>query len=151
MLYLRFAGAAGAVLLALMLIANAFMPTDATPAQEQQASNMPKIRITADRKGPELVQIDTSLPTMSPPPQAFTAPAPLPPPVREARAEVPADQAVAAKVADAKPEAKPHKATHRRTYAQQLPPRGYPYYPPQQQPMMPPRPQFAGLFGGWFR
>lgn len=150
MLYLRFAGAAGAVLLALMLIANAFMPTDATPVQEQQASNMPKIRITADRKGPELVQIDTSLPTVSPPPQAFTAPAPLPPPVREARAEAPDDQ-VAAKVADAKPEAK-HKATHRRTYAQQQqPPRGYPYYPyPQQQPMMP-RPQFAGLFGGWFR
>ncbi|MGO4712590.1 hypothetical protein [Bradyrhizobium sp. 2TAF24] len=53
--------------MALMLLVNAYLPTPVAP-QQQQANGIDKstIRIVSRQKGPERVEIDTSLPTIVP-------------------------------------------------------------------------------------
>lgn len=159
MLYVRFLGGAGGVLLALMLLANAVLPTpEATPAGPNVEH--PPIRITATTKGPERVVIDTSLPTVSTPATATAAAAPAPSstaPVREAFAAIPADQPARTEPAAATPAPKDagkdaktqaHKSTHHRVAA----PRAPYNYGQQPQPYFRQRPQFAGnFFGFWLR
>lgn len=54
----------GGVLLALLLILDAGLPT--LPVAERANANLPVIRIHSDRKWPERVVYDTSLPTIIP-------------------------------------------------------------------------------------
>src|SRR5690242_1900938 len=70
----------GAILFALLFVSNAMFPD--VPAAEKPDGDKPVIRIHSDRKWPERVVFDTSLPTIVPPAntQAQLA-APLPPPV----------------------------------------------------------------------
>lgn len=161
MLYLRFLGGAGGVLLVLMWLANAFLPKpEATPAGP--TAERPAIRITATTKGPERVVIDTTLPTITPPATATAASSPSAAPVREAFAAIPAEQSARTEPAaaapapkdadkDVKPQA--HKSSHRRVATQQRSPYNYGYnYGQQPQPFSRQRPQFAGnFFGFWLR
>src|SRR5262249_38340708 len=99
----------GGSLLALLLVANAALPTEPLPSNLTSASDLPPIRIHSDRKLPERVVLDTSA---AMPAQAPVAPlaiaqakpivqAPLPPAmaemsakarVREAFAQLPPGQ-----------------------------------------------------------
>lgn len=159
MLYLRFLGGAGGVLLVMMWIANAFLPQpEVTPAGS--SVERPTIRITATTKGPERVVIDTTLPTVTPPATATAAtnPGPSTAPVREAFAALPTEQSAHAEPVattpapkdagkDAKTQA--HKSSHRRVATQQRSPYNYGQQP---QPYYRQRPQFAGnFFGFWLR
>jgi hypothetical protein len=54
----------GGVLLALLFISDAFLPK--YPAADRANANLPVIRIHSDRKWPERVVFDTSLPTIIP-------------------------------------------------------------------------------------
>jgi hypothetical protein len=54
----------GGVLLALLFISDAFLPK--YPAADRANANLPVIRIHSDRKWPERVVYDTSLPTIIP-------------------------------------------------------------------------------------
>jgi hypothetical protein len=69
----------GGILLTLLFVSNAIFPD--VPAAEKPDGDKPVIRIHSDRKWPERVVFDTSLPTIVPPAktQAQLA-APLPPP-----------------------------------------------------------------------
>lgn len=51
----------GAVLLALLFVADAYLPK--FPATEKAHANLPLIRIHSDRKWPQRIVYDTSLPT----------------------------------------------------------------------------------------
>ena len=150
MLYVRFLGGAGGVLLVLMLIANAYLPQPGAPSSAQD-SDHPTIRITSTRKGPERVVIDTSLPTVVPPPPstavADVAP-PSPPAAREAFAQMPDDPSEHGGVTTAKPAAvearqPPPRPTRRHVAARRS---------PEAPPMAPQARQFAGgFFPFWFR
>ena len=153
MLYLRFLAGAGGVLLLLLFAANVIVPQPVTPqagetkAGETQSFNHATIRITATRKGPERVVIDTTLPTVPAPAAIAAANAAIPvapqsqgsAPVREALAQVPAD-AAAIKTAAKSTTVPAHKTTHHRMAQQQR----RPYDPRQMQPQQPR--MFAGLF-----
>lgn len=54
----------GGVLLSLLFIADAYLPKP--PASERADTERPAIRIHSDRKWPERVVFDTSLPTITP-------------------------------------------------------------------------------------
>ena len=54
----------GGVLLALLFVADALLPK--LPAAETANANLPVIRIHSDRKWPERVVFDTSIPTIVP-------------------------------------------------------------------------------------
>jgi len=161
MLYIRFLGGAGGVLLALMLLANAFLPKPEATASGGSAEH-PTIRITATTKGPERVVIDTSLPTTTAPqPAATNAASPSAARLREAFAAAPAEPPARAETAAATPAAKDinkdagkdpkaqaHKSTHKRIAA----PRSPYYYERQPQQPFRRQPQFAGnFFGFWLR
>jgi hypothetical protein len=102
----------GASLLALLLVANAALPSAATPEGLTSGTDLPPIRIRSERKLPERVVLDTSVATPAPvallpasakPQMAAVSPviqAPLPPVVaqmsararvREAFAQLPQD------------------------------------------------------------
>jgi hypothetical protein len=55
----------GAVLLTLLLVAHAYLPK--APVAERANADSPLIRIHSERKGPERIVFDTSLPTITPP------------------------------------------------------------------------------------
>ena len=67
---LKYMGWVGASLFALLLLANWYLPRPVTePAGD--TVNRPVIRITSLQQPPEQVFIDTSLPTIAPPPMLF--------------------------------------------------------------------------------
>jgi hypothetical protein len=100
----------GGVLLALLFISDAFLPK--LPVAESVSADLPVIRIHSDRKWPERVVFDTSLPTIVPAQLAKTQSsiqvpatvADFPPKarVREAFAQLRPSDAVQAQASDAK-------------------------------------------------
>src|ERR1700750_2860260 len=104
----------GGALLSLILIANLVLPQEPLPATLTSVTELPPVRIQSDRKLPERIVFDTSstvatapVPVLAPPKVAAAAPAPAPVPaitaemsakarVREAFAQLPADEQVAA-------------------------------------------------------
>jgi hypothetical protein len=78
---------AGSALLALLFLVNWYMPATTAADQAQQASIDKEIlRIRSAQKWPEKIVLDTSIPTIVPPPTlAATAPSP-PPPFKTAEA-----------------------------------------------------------------
>ena len=73
----RYFSFVGGVLLALLFILDAFFPK--VPADERASSNVPIIRIHSDRKWPERIVFDTSVPTIIPAQIASGEPSILPP------------------------------------------------------------------------
>ena len=73
----RYFSYVGGVLLALLFILDAFFPR--MPADERASSNEPIIRIHSDRKWPERIVFDTSVPTIIPAQIAGGQPSILPP------------------------------------------------------------------------
>ena len=63
--FARYFSFVGGVLLALLFILDAYLPK--IPAHERANANLPFIRIHSDRKWPERIVFDTSLPTIIPP------------------------------------------------------------------------------------
>jgi hypothetical protein len=108
----------GGVLLALLFISDAFLPK--LPVAESVSADLPVIRIHSDRKWPERVVFDTSLPTIVPAQLAKTqssiqvpatvADLPAKVRVREAFAQLRPADAAQAQASDAKkPEPKPSR------------------------------------------
>lgn len=138
----------GGVLLALLFIANIYLPKSAELPQQQRAGiDKSTIRITSTQKGPERVEIDTSLPTIVPStdvalaqsrPVAGTVAQAAP---REAFAqmEAPAKPAAIAAAAPKKPKVRVAHADSQRRALQQ-PARVATAAPPS---------FFGGLFGTW--
>jgi hypothetical protein len=102
----------GGALLSLILIANLVLPQEPLPGALTSAAQLPPVRIASDRKLPERIVFDTSsavvaapVPVLAPPKvAAVVAPAPSPAVtaemsakarVREAFAQLPADEVVA--------------------------------------------------------
>jgi hypothetical protein len=67
----RYIAWVGASLLVLLLAANWFFPRSATEATADENNNRPVIRIASLQQPPERIVIDTSLPTIVPPPSQF--------------------------------------------------------------------------------
>src|ERR1700760_2694635 len=103
----------GGALLSLILIANLVLPQESLPATLTSATELPPVRIQSDRKLPDRIVFDTSstvatapVPVLAPRQVAAVAPpAPVPAPaaeisakarVREAFAQLPSDEEVAA-------------------------------------------------------
>jgi hypothetical protein len=63
----------GAVLLALLVVSDAYLPKLPVADSTVAAVDTPLIRIHSDRKWPERVVFDTSIPTITPRPAANTA------------------------------------------------------------------------------
>src|ERR1700749_573864 len=102
----------GGALLSLILIANVVLPQEALPGTLTSATELPPVRIQSDRKLPERIVFDTSSTIAAAPVRvraaprvaAIVAPAPVPAVtaemsakarVREAFAQLPADEVVA--------------------------------------------------------
>ena len=103
----------GGVLLALLFAVDAYVPKEPVVSAAIAATTIenPTLRIRSDRKWPERVVYDTSLPTIVPPPAAtIEAAAAVPQPVAEmsAKARVRESFAQFRPADDSKPDAKPH-------------------------------------------
>jgi hypothetical protein len=101
----------GGALLSLILIANLVLPQDSLPGTLTSVTQLPPVRIASDRKLPERIVFDTSttvatapVPVLPAPKVAAAAPTPAPAVtaemsakarVREAFAQLPADEVVA--------------------------------------------------------
>lgn len=108
---LRYFVFVGAALLALLfMVGGAFPALPAAQSTNTAAADTPMIRIHSDRKWPERVVFDTSVPTIVPATVVAAVPAPMQTAKNETRAAVPAD------VADAGT-----KMTARDAYAQLTP------------------------------
>jgi hypothetical protein len=86
----------GGVLLALLFVSDAFLPK--MPAADRTEAGLPPIRIHSDRKWPERVVFDTSIPTIVPPPAAqagASVPAPVPTTAADVSAKARAREALA--------------------------------------------------------
>lgn len=115
----------GGVLMALLFVANAFLPK--IPSAETSGPQLPVVRLYSDRKGPERVVYDTSVPMISPAPAAKadadipaeTAVVDVSKRVRDAFAQLPPSDAGKVAAADAKkPEPKqPQPAQRPRKFA----------------------------------
>ena len=94
----------GTSLLALLFVANWFLP-ESLREPTPEASNRPVIRIASIQQPPERIDIDTSQPTIVPPPMLFGEAVPdQPSPLLESYASVtPPETAVNLAVASAKP------------------------------------------------
>lgn len=111
----------GGVLLALLLIVNAFAPSLPETKSSQAAADLSVIRIHSDTKWPEAVVFDTTRPTVTP----AAAPAPViaetsPPPQKKTAAAAPQDrmrQAFAQAPARSEPKHK-RKSVARNYYGQ---------------------------------
>jgi hypothetical protein len=78
----------GTSLLALLFVANWFLP-ESLPEPAPEASNRPVIRIASIQQPPERIDIDTSQPTIVPPPMLFGEAVPdQPSPLLESYASV---------------------------------------------------------------
>ena len=102
----------GGVLLTLVFLLDACLTR--LPVMERSHVNSPIIRIHSDRKWPERVVLDTSIPTITPAPTAkaeAVAPAPVPAGVADVSAKVRVREAFAQFVAPdpKKPESKPQR------------------------------------------
>jgi hypothetical protein len=123
---LRYFVFVGGALLALLFVCDAVLPQVPLPVNLASGSDLPAIRIRSDRKWPERVVFDTSVPSIAPVTLAAAQAAPVAPAiaeasakarVREAFAQIPSGQSepkqagpkVAAKVA-AMPAGEPGKA-----------------------------------------
>lgn len=103
----------GGVLLALLFAVDAYVPKEPAVSSAAAATTIenPTLRIRSDRKWPERVVYDTSLPTIVPPPAAIIeAAAAVPQPVAEmsAKARVRESFAQFRPADDSKPDARPH-------------------------------------------
>jgi hypothetical protein len=102
----------GGVLLALLFISDAFLPKLPAADRTDTATELPAIRIHSDRKWPERVVFDTSIPTIVPV-QTAKAEAVVPPPtpVADVSAKARVREAFAQFVPPEpkKPEAKPQR------------------------------------------
>jgi hypothetical protein len=88
----------GGVLLALLFVVDAVLPK--LPVVERTDTDLPVIRIHSDRKWPERVVFDTSIPTIIPAPTAkVEAVAPAPPVAADVSAKVRVREAFAQFVA----------------------------------------------------
>jgi hypothetical protein len=98
----------GGVLIALLFVVDAVLPK--LPVVERADTDLPVIRIHSDRKWPERVVIDTSIPTITPAPTAKVE-AVAPAPVADVSAKVRVREAFAQFVAPdpKKPESKPQR------------------------------------------
>ncbi len=102
----------GGALLALLSISGAFLPKSPVVDRTDSAAELPAIRIHSDRKWPERVVFDTSIPTVVPAQTAKAeAIAPSPTPVADVSARVRVREAFAQMVPPEpkKPEAKPQR------------------------------------------
>ena len=97
----RYFSFVGGVLLALLLILDAYLPN--IPAHEGENANFPVIRIHSDRKWPERIVFDTSVPTITPAQVASGEPS-IPPP------ETASDVSVKVKVHEALAQMQPSDA-----------------------------------------
>ena len=100
----------GGVLLALLFAVDAYVPKEpvatSTAAAAAPVEN-PTLRIRSDRKWPERVVYDTSLPTIVPPKTEIAAAVPAPASEMSAKARVRESFAQFRPADDPKPEAKP--------------------------------------------
>ena len=99
-------------LLALLFISGLFLPKSPVVDRTDSAAELPAIRIHSDRKWPERVVFDTSIPTVVPAQTAKAeAIAPSPTPVADVSARVRVREAFAQMVPPEpkKPEAKPQR------------------------------------------
>lgn len=104
----------GGVLLALLFISNAFLPSLPVLSDTGTATDMPVIRIHTDRKWPERVVFDTNVPTIIPAPLVnaeTSVAAPAPPTVADVSAKARVREVFAQFVPPQpkKPEAKPQR------------------------------------------
>jgi hypothetical protein len=102
----------GGALLALLFISGLFLPKSPVVDRTDSAAELPAIRIHSDRKWPERVVFDTSIPTIVPAQTAKAeAIAPSPTPVADVSARVRVREAFAQMVPPEpkKPEAKPQR------------------------------------------
>ena len=102
----------GGALLALLFISGVFLPKSPVVDRTDSAAELPAIRIHSDRKWPERVVFDTSIPTVVPAQTAKAeAIAPSPTPVADVSARVRVREAFAQMVPPEpkKPEAKPQR------------------------------------------
>jgi hypothetical protein len=102
----------GGALLALLFISGLFLPKSPVVDKTDSAAELPAIRIHSDRKWPERVVFDTSIPTVVPAQTAKAeAIAPSPTPVADVSARVRVREAFAQMVPPEpkKPEAKPQR------------------------------------------
>ena len=104
----------GGALLALLFIVDLFQPSLPDAARTDAGTDMPAIRIHSDRKWPERVVFDTSLPTITPVPLVkaeASVPAPALPTAADVSAKARVREAFAQFVAPEpkKPEPKPQR------------------------------------------
>jgi hypothetical protein len=142
----------GAALLALLFISDAYLPKLPVADNTVAAADPPLIRIHSDRKWPERVVFDTSLPTIMPRPAANTVASVAAPAtvadvsakvrVREAFAQLqpPSDPTKLHPADTKKPESKPQ---HKRRIARSRP------NPPTMLAAQQPRFGFFGNSGWW--
>ena len=97
----------GAVLLALLFAVDGFAPKDAVVSSTASAIENPTLRIRSDRKWPEPVVYDTSLPTIGPPTVEIAAAVPGPDSDVSAKSRVRESFAQFKPADPVKPEAKP--------------------------------------------
>jgi hypothetical protein len=142
----------GGVLLALLLIADWWLPSLAGGGSAPSDVDRTTIRIHSVQKWPNAIVIDTTLPTIVPPPVAMAAaPAPPPPaarPVREAFALAEATPEI--KPAEAAKQTKPHvrRARVARAPAGQV--AGYDMFAPRNESFFGPRNEPPGFRNDFF-
>jgi hypothetical protein len=138
----------GGALLALLFAVDAFSPTTPVVAEADASSTPenPTLRIRSDRKWPERIVFDTSMPTIAPPAQiaASEVAAPPPPAAGEftAKARVRESFAQFRPAEESKPEAKPQP---KRKIAKRRAPSAAP-----QVALIAQQPQRFGFFGNNF-
>lgn len=150
--FVRYFVGVGGALLALLFIVNIYLPKPADLPQQQRAGvDKSTIRITSTQKGPERVEIDTSLPTIVPATDVALAQSRAPStttaqasPQREAFAQMtePAKPAATAP-APKKSKARVARSDNQRRLAMQQQQYGR-VVMAQRQPSF-----FGGLFGTW--
>jgi hypothetical protein len=119
----------GAALLALLFVVDAYLPKLSAAERTSAAADLPMIRIHSDRKWPERVVFDTTLPTITPATSVMTEARVLPPRsvadvsakvrVREAFAQLPPTNSAKLQPADprkAEPKLQPKRKTAARAH-----------------------------------
>jgi hypothetical protein len=144
---LRYFVYVGGALLALLFAIDAYVPEApvVAPAETSAPSDSPTLRIHSDRKWPERIVFDTSMPTIVPPAQTATADVSQPPQTAisefTAKARVGESFAQFGRADESKPEAKPQP---KRKIAKHRAPRS------PQVALVAQQPQRFGFFGNNF-
>jgi len=84
---LRYFSFVGGALLTLLFICDAVLPQVPLPGNLTSGSDLPAVRIHSDRKWPERVVFDTSVPSVAPSTVVAAVAAPAAPPTRDASAK----------------------------------------------------------------